>query len=108
MEHKPGRFWGVIGRKNLPFGKREVREVSAKEEVQIRRVMRRYRWANTPPEKRKFLRKSQLWSQDFTAKLFCNVEFWLERLPKLIEPQREFERLAAARRSPLPWHRRSD
>ena len=27
---------------------------------------------------------SQLWSEDFTAKLFCNVEFWLERLPKLI------------------------
>jgi len=40
--------------------------------------------ANTPPEKRKFLRKSQLWSEDFTAKLFCNVEFWVERLPKLI------------------------
>jgi hypothetical protein len=36
-------------------------------------------------EKRKFLRESQLWSQDFTAKLFCNVEFWVERLPKLIE-----------------------
>ena len=84
MEFKPGRFWGVIGRKNLPFGKREVREVSAKEAVQIRRTMRRYRWANTPPEKRKFLRKSQLWSQDFTAKLFCEVEFWLERLPRLI------------------------
>jgi hypothetical protein len=46
--------------------------------------MRRYRVANTPPEKRKYLRKSQLWSQDFTAKLFCNVEFWMERLPKLI------------------------
>jgi hypothetical protein len=46
--------------------------------------MRRYRLANTPPEKRKYLRKSQLWSEDFTAKLFCNVEFWLERLPKLI------------------------
>jgi hypothetical protein len=53
--------------------------------------------ANTPPEKRKYLRKSQLWSKDFTAKLFCNVEFWLacppqlaerrrERLPKLIDP----------------------
>ena len=27
---------------------------------------------------------SQLWSEDFTAKLFCNVEFWLECLPKLI------------------------
>jgi hypothetical protein len=98
MEHKPGRFWGVIGRKNLPFGKREVREVSAKEAVQIRRCMRRYRWANTPPEKRKFLRKSQLWSQDFTAKLFCNVEFWHERLPKLIEPQPEFARPTEARR----------
>jgi hypothetical protein len=37
-----------------------------------------------PPEKRKFVRKSQLWSEDLTAKLFCNVECWLERLPKLI------------------------
>jgi hypothetical protein len=84
MEHKPGHCWGGIGHKNLPFGKREVREVSAKEAVQIRRFMRRYRWANTPPDKRKFLRKSQLWSQEFTAKLFCNVEFWIERLPKLL------------------------
>jgi len=31
-----------------------------------------------------FVLTSQLWSEDFTAKLFCNVEFWLERLPKLI------------------------
>jgi hypothetical protein len=92
LVHKPGRFWGVIGRKNLPFGKREDREVSAKEAVQIRRIMRRYRWANTPPEKQKYLRKSQLWSQDFTVKLFCNVEFWIERLAKLIGPQSEFER----------------
>jgi hypothetical protein len=37
-----------------------------------------------PPENRKFLRKNQLWSYDFTTKVFCNVEFWLERLPKLI------------------------
>jgi hypothetical protein len=54
--------------------------------------MRRYRWANTPPEKRTFLRKNQLWSQDFTVKLFCNVEFWIERLAKLIGPQPEFKR----------------
>jgi hypothetical protein len=60
--------------------------------------MRRYRVANTPLEKRKYLRKSQLWSRDFTAKLFCNVEFWLERLPKLIEPQPEFERPVAVGR----------
>jgi hypothetical protein len=31
-----------------------------------------------------YLRKSQLWSEDFTAKLFCDVEFWFERLPRLI------------------------
>ncbi len=46
--------------------------------------MRPYRLANTPQEKRKFLRKSQPWAGDLTAKLVCNVEFWLERLPKLI------------------------
>jgi hypothetical protein len=59
LEHKPGRFWGVVGRKNLPLGKREVREVSAKEAVQIRRFIRRYRWANTPPEKRKSMRMTR-------------------------------------------------
>jgi hypothetical protein len=90
LEQKPGRYWGVIGREHLPLGKREDREVTASEAVKLRRVMRRYRLANTPPEKRKYLRKSQLWSEDFTAKLFCNVEFWLERLPKLIEPQPAF------------------
>ena len=84
MEEKPGRYWGVIGRQHLPLGKREDQEVSASDAVKLRRVMRRYRLANTPPEKRKFLRKSQLWSEDFTAKLFCTVEFWMERLPKLI------------------------
>ena len=87
MDQKPGRFWGVIGRKNLPMGKREDRDMTAKQAVRFRRIIRRYRWANTPPEKRKCLRKSQLWSQEFTAKLFCNVEFWMERLAKLIEPR---------------------
>jgi len=43
--------------------------------------MRRYRLANTPPKKRKYLRKSQRWSRDFTAKLFCNLEFWIACLP---------------------------
>ncbi len=108
LEQKPGRYWGVIGREHLPLGKREDREVSAGEAVKLRRVMRRYRVANTPPEKRKFLRKSQLWSEDFTAKLFCNVEFWLERLPKLIEPQQEFERRVAVGRRLLPPPRPSD
>jgi hypothetical protein len=84
LTHKPGRFWGVINRKRLPFGNREEREVSPADAVQLRRTIRRYRVANTRPEKRKFLRKSQLWSQEFTAKLFCDVEFWAERFSKLI------------------------
>ncbi len=87
MEQDQGRYWGVIGREHLPPGKREDREVTASEAVKLLPVMRRYRVANTLLEKRKYLRKSQLWSEDFTSKLFCNVEFWLERLPKLIEPQ---------------------
>jgi len=65
-------------------------------------VYRRYRLANTPPEKRKYLRKSQLWSEGFTAKLFFNVELWVEHLAKLIEQQPEFERPAAVGRSLLP------
>ncbi len=46
--------------------------------------MRRYGLANTPPGKRKYLRKRQLWLEGFTAELFCNVEFWIDRLPQLI------------------------
>ena len=82
----------AYGRTDLLLGKREDREWSASQAVKLRRVMRRYRVANTPPEKRKYLRKSQLWSEDFTAKLFCTVEFWIEHLPKLIGPQPEFKR----------------
>ena len=29
-------------------------------------------------------RHANSWSEDFTAKLLCNVAFWLKRLPKLI------------------------
>jgi len=80
---------------NKSCGKREHLEASTSQGLKLRRVMRRYRLANTSQEKRKYMRKSQLWSDDFTAKLFCNVEFWLERLPKLIEHQPEFERSVA-------------
>jgi hypothetical protein len=51
---------------------------------QIRRLMGRYLCANTAPEKRRYLRRSQLRSEDFTAKLICNVHFWIERVPELI------------------------
>jgi hypothetical protein len=44
----------------------------------------------------------------FTAKLFCDVEFWVERLPKLIEAQPEFERAVADGQSPVRQPRPSD
>ena len=65
MEQKPGWYCGLIGRRHLPLGK--------------------LGWG---PEVRfpifSFAMPRQLWSEDFTPKLFCNVEFWLERLAKLI------------------------
>ena len=64
MEQKPGRYWGVIGREHLPgiFEQEETEETeifffrslfSLFAPVQNCFIMRRYRWANTPPEKRK-------------------------------------------------------
>lgn len=81
---KPGRFWGVVGRKNLPLGRRDILELTHDQAVRLRRVMRRYRMANCPKEKRAKMRKGQLFSRDFTVKLFAGVEFWMERLPALL------------------------
>lgn len=75
LEHKPGRYWCVIGRSNVKFGKREVHEITAKQAFTIQRTIRRYRRANTDPKKRRFLRGSWL-----SAKLYCNVDYWIERL----------------------------
>jgi hypothetical protein len=75
------RFWGVIGRANLKFGKREVLEISAKQGYMIRRTIERYQRAKTKPERRKFLRRDL-----FSAKLYCNADYWVERLLKLISP----------------------
>jgi len=55
FKEKPGRYWGVVGRKNLKFGQREVRTLTEKEAVRLRRVIRRYRVSKTAPEKRKLL-----------------------------------------------------
>jgi hypothetical protein len=46
--------------------------------------------------------EGQLWSENLTAKLFCNVEFWFKRLAQLIEPQPAFERRVAVVGSLLP------
>jgi hypothetical protein len=86
FKEKPGRYWGVVGRKNLKFGQREVRTLTEKEAVRLRRVIRRYRVSKTAPEKRKLLlRWREMWcGEEFAVKLLCNVECWRERLERLV------------------------
>ena len=38
FDGKPGRYWGVVGRDNLPLGKREVVELNSGQAVRVRRV----------------------------------------------------------------------
>jgi hypothetical protein len=57
MQGKPGRFWGVFNRKCLPLGEHQCYRIQPGQAVQLRRIIRRYRRANTPPEKRRWLRK---------------------------------------------------
>lgn len=86
LENKPGRFWGVIGRSNLKQGKHEIHPVKPEQAFILRRTIRRHRRANTPPKRRKFLRSDQ-----FSAKLYCDADFWIARLPALIGPFRDRE-----------------
>jgi hypothetical protein len=75
LEHKPGRYWGVIGRSNVKLGKREVHEIPAEEAIKIQRIIKRYRRAKTDPKKRRKLRL-----RGHSIKLYCNVDYWVERL----------------------------
>jgi hypothetical protein len=50
--------------------------VRACQAVKLWGDMRRYLLGNTPPEKQKYLRNSQVWPEDLTFKLFCNMETW--------------------------------
>lgn len=85
---KPGRFWGVFNRKYLPLGQRQCYRPTEKQAVQLRRFIRRYRRANTPPKKRRWLRKGSASNaaKGFSAKLYCKADFWIERLPRLLGP----------------------
>lgn len=98
---KPGRFWGIVGRKNLPLGRRDVLELTNAQALKLRRVMRRYRMATCPKEKRAKMRKGQLFSRDFTVKLFAGVEFWMERLPALLGSAPRLRQAGARRLFPL-------
>ncbi len=85
---KPGRFWGVWNRKCLPLGERRCYRVTRQQAIQLRRFIRRHRRAITPPEKRKWLFKGSgaNAAKGFTQKHYCNADFWLERLPRLLGP----------------------
>jgi hypothetical protein len=84
MPVKPGRFWGVIGRRHLPLAPRETVELTADQCIQLRRCVRRHRRANTPPEKRKFIRRGQFKAPEFTLNFFCDATFWMDRLERLL------------------------
>ena len=77
---KPGRFWGIIGRKNLKLGERKILDITPKEAIQVHRFIRRFRRANTLPIKRRFLKFDH-----YSAKVYCDVNQWVGRLFKLKE-----------------------
>lgn len=81
---KPGRFWGVIGRSKVKFGIKEVHHIPAAQAFTILRLIRRYRRANTPPARRKFLKFDQ-----FSAKLYCPVDRWLETALRTLDGRAE-------------------
>lgn len=70
----PGRFWGVIGRKDLPLGDLCVKRIPAALAFQIFRWMRRYRRSQTCSAHGR-PRGAQM-----SAKLYCDTDWWLERL----------------------------
>ena len=72
----PGRFWGVVNPKHIPMGERKVIRCTGKQAAQLMRFMRRYVHAVTQ-RKYRFSR----WSMS----CLCNADFWLERLPTLLD-----------------------
>lgn len=72
----PGRFWGVVNPKNIPMGERKRIYCTGKQAVQLMRFMRRYIHAVT---QRKY--RFNRWSMS----CMCHADFWLERLPQLLD-----------------------
>ncbi len=84
LDHKPGRFWGVIGRKHVPFAPQEEVQITEKQAYQLCRLFRRYRRSITPPETRKRNRFGMAASCEFSVSLFANADFWRDRLWALV------------------------
>ncbi len=83
----PGRFWGVVNPKNIPMGKRRLIPCTGKQAEQLMRLMRRYIRSVT---KRKY--RFNRWSMS----CMCTADFWLERLPQLLDLPPEACPVAAA------------
>lgn len=84
LEHKPGRFWGVIGRGHLPCAQPEEIQLTEKQAFQLRRCFRRYRRAITPPEKRRRPKYGMNDPREFSVSLFAAASFWRARLWALV------------------------
>jgi len=83
----PGRFWGVVNPKNIPMGERKVISCTGKQAAQLMRFMRRYIHAVT---QRKY--RFNRWSMS----CMCRADFWLERLPQLLDLSVTLEALPVA------------
>jgi len=85
---KPGRFWGVFNRKHLPLGQRQTYRLTKEQAIQLRRLVRRCRQATMPKKERRWLRKGSPSNaaKGFSVKFYCNADYWIERLPRLLGP----------------------
>jgi len=83
----PGRFWGVVNPANIPMGQRKLIYCTGRQATQLMRFMRRYVHAVT---QRKY--RFNRWSMS----CMCMADFWLERLPRLLDLPLPLEALPVA------------
>jgi hypothetical protein len=77
---QPGRFWGVIGRRNLPRAAREGWRLSLRQTFQLLRIIRRYRRAQA--SNKRLLRQGDTTG----AKVYCCVDAMLPQLERVLGP----------------------
>ena len=69
LKEKPGRFWGVICRTNLPLGYKEEREIPRRTGIKVKRLMRGYL-------ERKMKRQSRNRSSLVSGKIYGDSDVW--------------------------------
>lgn len=76
MIDAPGRFWGVLGRENIPWAVELVRVLGPGEGVRLLRIMRRWAKASFRKRGRRVPRSVVRWRTYFIG----DGDFWAERL----------------------------